>query len=45
MSEYIAFDAHKRYTWVDRQDRSTGASTGHRLVHAPGCGAGISEWM
>jgi transposase len=36
MSEYIAFDSHKRYTWVDRQDRSTGASTGHRLEHAPG---------
>jgi transposase len=36
MSEYIAFDSHKRYTWVDRQDHSTGRSRGHRLEHAPG---------
>ena len=35
MSEYIAFDSHKRYTWVDRQDHSTGKSNGHRLEHAP----------
>ena len=36
MSEYIAFDSHKRYTWVDRQDPATGKSRGHRLEHAPG---------
>jgi transposase len=36
MSEYIAFDSHKRYTWVDRQDHSTGATRCHRLEHAPG---------
>lgn len=36
MSEYIAFDSHKRYTWVDRQDYSTGESRSHRLLHAPG---------
>jgi transposase len=36
MSEYIAFDSHKRYTWVDRQDHSTGKSIGHRLEHEPG---------
>jgi hypothetical protein len=30
MSEYIAFDAHKRYTWVDRQDRSTGDTRAFR---------------
>src|SRR6202047_517859 len=36
MSEYIAFDSHKRYTWVDREDHSTGRSTCHRLEHAPG---------
>jgi transposase len=36
MSEYIAFDSHKRYTWVDREDHSTGKSSGHRLEHAPG---------
>ena len=36
MSEYIAFDSHKRYTWVDRENHSTGKSCGHRLEHAPG---------
>jgi transposase len=36
MGEYIAFDSHKRYTWVDRQDHSTGKSSGYRLEHAPG---------
>jgi transposase len=36
MEEYIAFDSHKRYTWVDRRDRSTGKSRGYRLEHAPG---------
>jgi transposase len=36
MGEYIAFDSHKRYTWVDRQDHSTGRSFGQRLEHAPG---------
>lgn len=36
MGEYIAFDAHKRYTWVDREDHSTGEVHQHRLEHAPG---------
>jgi transposase len=36
MEEYIAFDSHKRYTWVARQDQTTGRSRGHRLEHAPG---------
>ena len=36
MSEYIAFDSHKRYTWVDREDHSTRKNSGHRLEHAPG---------
>jgi transposase len=36
MSEYIAFDSHKRYTWVDREDHSTGETRCHRLEHAPG---------
>jgi transposase len=36
MNEYIAFDSHKRYTWVDREDHSTGKSICHRLEHAPG---------
>ncbi len=36
MSEYIAFDSHKRYTWVDREDHSTRKSSCHRLEHVPG---------
>src|SRR5579863_530803 len=36
MSEYIAFDSHKRYTWVDREDHSGERHRGHRLEHAPG---------
>jgi hypothetical protein len=32
MGEYIAFDSHKRYTWVDQQDDSTGEWTCHRVV-------------
>lgn len=36
MSEYIAFDSHKRYTWVDRQDHSGRTHQGYRLEHAPG---------
>jgi transposase len=36
MGEYIAFDSHKRYTWVDREDHSTGKNIGYRLEHAPG---------
>lgn len=35
MSEYIAFDSHKRYTWVDWEDHS-GKITQGRLEHAPG---------
>jgi transposase len=36
MQEYIAFDSHKRYTWVDRREVRTGKSRGHRLEHVPG---------
>jgi len=36
MSEYIAFDSHKHYTWVDRQDHSGEKNRCHRLEHAPG---------
>jgi transposase len=36
MREYIAFDSHKRYTWVDRENHFNGQHTGHRLEHAPG---------
>lgn len=35
MAEYIAFDSHKRYTWVDWEDPS-GKITQRRLEHAPG---------
>lgn len=35
MTEYIAFDSHKRYTWVDWEDHS-GKITQRRLEHAPG---------
>ena len=36
MSEDIAFDSHKRYTWVEREDAATGRAVHHRLRHAPG---------
>jgi transposase len=36
MGEYIAFDSHKRYSWVDREDHSTCQRRTHRLEHAPG---------
>jgi transposase len=36
MNEYIAFDSHKRYTWVDRQNHLTGKSNCQRIEHAPG---------
>jgi transposase len=36
MGEYIAFDSHKRYTWVEREDRLTGRASHDRLLHAPG---------
>jgi transposase len=36
MREYIAFDSHKRYTWVDREDHSGQTTRSHRLEHAPG---------
>lgn len=36
MGEYIAFDSHKRYTWVDREDHSTRKSSGYRLEHSRG---------
>lgn len=35
MAEYIAFDSHQRYTWVDWEDHS-GKITQRRLEHAPG---------
>ena len=36
MGEYIAFDSHKHYTWVERQDAATGVVRQGRLTHAPG---------
>jgi transposase len=36
MSEYIALDAHKRYSWMERLNRETGEVVCGRLNHAPG---------
>ena len=36
MEEYIAFDSHKRYTWVEHEEVATGKVEQYRLNHAPG---------
>ena len=36
MEEYIAFDSHKRYTWVEREQVTTGKVQQFRVEHAPG---------
>jgi transposase len=36
MEEYIAFDSHKRYTWVEHEQVATGKVRQYRLEHAPG---------
>lgn len=36
MNEYIAFDSHKRYTWVEHCEANTGKARAYRLEHAPG---------
>ncbi len=36
MEEYIAFDSHKRYTWVEHEQVATGEVKQYRLNHAPG---------
>ncbi|HEY6467021.1 MAG TPA: IS110 family transposase [Candidatus Acidoferrales bacterium] len=36
MEEYIAFDSHKRYTWVEQQQVTTGKVKQYRLEHGPG---------
>lgn len=36
MEEYIAFDSHKRYTWVEHLQANTGKTRGYRLQHRPG---------
>ena len=36
MNEYIAFDSHKHYTWVEHEQVATGKLRRYRLEHAPG---------
>lgn len=36
MEEYIAFDSHKHYTWVEHEQVTTGRVRQYRLEHAPG---------
>ena len=36
MREYIAFDSHKRYTWVEREQVETRKVRQFRVEHAPG---------
>ncbi len=36
MEEYIAFDSHKRYTWVEHEQVTTGRVRQYRLEHKPG---------
>ncbi len=36
MDEYIAFDSHKRYTWVEHEEANTRKVRQYRLEHAPG---------
>ncbi len=36
MSEYIAFDSHKHYSWVEREEVETGRVRQCRLPHAHG---------
>jgi len=36
MEEYIAFDSHKRYTWVEHEQVASGKVRCYRLEHTPG---------
>lgn len=36
MEEYIAFDSHKHYTWVEREQVTGGRVRRYRLEHGPG---------
>ena len=36
MNEYIAFDSHKRYTLMEREDQTTGRCRQHRIEHRRG---------
>jgi len=42
MKEYIAFDSHKQYSWVEREEVETGRVRQCRLSHARGS---ISEFL
>jgi hypothetical protein len=35
VNEYIAFDSHKRYTWVEHKEANTARVRQNRLGHAP----------
>lgn len=41
MSEYIAFESHKHYSWVEREEVETGRVRQYRLPHARGSIAGF----
>jgi hypothetical protein len=36
MEEYISFDSHKHYTWVEHEQVGMGKIRQYRLEHAPG---------
>ena len=36
MKEYIAFDSHKHYTLMERENRETGRAVQLRVTHQPG---------
>jgi transposase len=36
MEEYIAFDSHKHYTWMEQDPVKGGRPRGYRVEHAPG---------
>jgi transposase len=36
MDEYIAFDSHKRYTWVEQEQKASGKLKQYRIEHVPG---------
>src|SRR2546422_11058140 len=36
MKEYIAFDSHKHYTLMEREDRQTARTVQLRVAHQPG---------
>jgi len=36
MEQYIAFDSHKHYTWVEHEQAPSGKVRQYRVEHAPG---------